>query len=291
MTNAGSKDVSEQKFSGKEGKGLTFEEFDKKVLSWARKKYGNSYAKPLWEDTLPNINGLDLKDDLDYYNFLEHCEFVYDVLCLESYKCADTLYHTSKFWTVKWQGENRQRQYEKLFCFLETICEGEAERQLQAQGVQKTSGMRKYFFERFGSGQLLVLQERVRKYLLGMPDINGAAFPSRVVMPDKLDQLEEERNYLLRMCPKDKRKDYEEGKETTLVRIIINTLPSEYDEAVQNVRNLMRIREMLKSGDPSTITNLDDAIKINYNTSWLPPFAELRVGLGAPAMKNVPFYR
>ena len=84
-------------------------------------------------------------------------------------------------------------------------------------------------FERFGSGQPLVLQERVRKYLLGMPDRNGVAFPSRVVMPDKLDQLEEERNYLLRMCPKDKHKDYEEGKETTLVRIIINALPSEYD--------------------------------------------------------------
>ena len=80
MTNAASKDISEQKFSGKEGKGLTFEEFDKKVLSWARKKYGNAYAKPLWEDTLPNINEWDLKDDLDYYKFLEHCEFVYDVL-------------------------------------------------------------------------------------------------------------------------------------------------------------------------------------------------------------------
>ncbi len=45
-----------------------------------------------------------------------------------------------------------------------------------------------------------------------MPDRNGVAFPSRVVIPDKLDQLEEERNYLLRMCPKDKHKDYEEGR-------------------------------------------------------------------------------
>ncbi len=71
MTNAASKDVSEQKFSGKEGKGLTFKEFDKKVLSWARKKYGNAYGKPLWEDTLPDIKGLDLTDDLDYYTFLQ----------------------------------------------------------------------------------------------------------------------------------------------------------------------------------------------------------------------------
>jgi hypothetical protein len=179
---------------------------------------------------------------------------------------------------VKWQLENRQRQYEKLFCYLETITEDEAERQLHAQGVEKTSGMRKHFFERFGSGQPLVLiQERVRKYMLAMPDNNGVAFPSRVNMPDKSDKLEEERNYLLRMCPKEKHKDYEEGKESTLIRNIINCLPSEYDEAVQNVRNLMRIREMVKSGNIDSITNLDDAIKINYDTSWLPPYANIGV--------------
>jgi hypothetical protein len=36
------------KFSGKPNKGLTFEEFDKKALSWARKNYGNAYAKQLF---------------------------------------------------------------------------------------------------------------------------------------------------------------------------------------------------------------------------------------------------
>jgi hypothetical protein len=140
-------------------------------------------------------------------------------------------------------------------------------------------GMRKHFFERFGSGQPQVLQERVRKYLLGMPDKHGVAFGSRVNMPDKLDQLEEERNYLLRMCPKDKHKDYDEGKETTLVRLILNTLPAEYDSTVHHVRSLMAIRNMVKGGDIDSITNLDDAVKINYDTSWLPPYKELRVGL------------
>ena len=126
MTNANSKEDS--KFSGKQDKGLTFEEFDKRALSWARKKYGNMYAKQLWENQLQDIKNLDLTDDFDYYVFQEHCENVYDMLCLDSVKNADTLYHSPKFWTVKWQLENRQRQYEKLFCYLETICEGEAER-------------------------------------------------------------------------------------------------------------------------------------------------------------------
>jgi hypothetical protein len=110
MTNANSKDAVETKFSGKPDKGLTFEEFDKKALSWARKTYGNTYAKKqLWENTLPDINSLDLTEDLDYYVFQEHCEFVYELLCLESSKNADNLYRTGKFWTVKWQLENRQR--------------------------------------------------------------------------------------------------------------------------------------------------------------------------------------
>ncbi len=83
--------------------------------------------------------------------------------------------------------------------------------------MEKTNGMRKFFFERFGSGQPQVLQERVRKYLLGLPDKNGGAFPHRVNMSDKLDSLEEERNYLLRMCPKENHKVYDEGKETTFL--------------------------------------------------------------------------
>ena len=279
MTNANSKESTEKKFSGKASKGLTFEEFDLKVLSWGRIQYGNLYAKLLWENNLPDIYNLDLSDDLENYVFEEHCEFVYDVLGHESTKHADTVYHTAKFWTVKWQVEMRSRQYEKLFCFLETICEDEAQRQLHSQGVENTKGLRKYFFERFGSGQPDELQERVRKYLLAMPNSNGVAFPLRVNMPEKLDQLEEERNYLLRMCPKEMHKEYEEGKESTLVRNILNALPAEYDDAVQNVRNLVRIREMIKSGNIDLVTNVDDAIKINYDTSWLPPYAELRVGL------------
>ena len=96
MTNANSKE--ETKFSGKAGKGLTFEEFDKKALSWGQKQYGNVYAKKLWEDdTLLNLNDLDLMDDLGFYEFEEHCEAVYDVLCYSSPKNADTLYRTPKF--------------------------------------------------------------------------------------------------------------------------------------------------------------------------------------------------
>ncbi len=48
-------------------------------------------------------------------------------------------------------------------------------------------------FRIFGAGQPEVMQERVRLYLLGMPDNHGVAFPSRVDVETKLDMLEEER--------------------------------------------------------------------------------------------------
>ena len=81
-----------------------------------------------------------------------------------------------------------------------------------------------------------MLQERVRLYLLGMPDNNGVAFPSRVNIETKLDTLEEEREYLLDMCPDELRLTYEDGKEETLIRILLRYLPAEYDGAVKTVK-------------------------------------------------------
>ncbi len=52
-----------------------------------------------------------------------------------------------------------------------------------------------------------------------------------------IDELETEREWLLDMCPKDKRATYDEGKESTLLRIILRFLPKEYDAAVKEVRS------------------------------------------------------
>ncbi len=50
-----------------------------------------------------------------------------------------------------------------------------------------------YMFRRFGAGQPEVLQERVRLYLLGMPDAHGVPFPSHADIEIKLGELEQER--------------------------------------------------------------------------------------------------
>ncbi len=57
-------------FSGKSS-GLSFDEFDEKVLSWGRKKFGEKYAKALWRNSLVNISDLNLEDELDKFTFEE----------------------------------------------------------------------------------------------------------------------------------------------------------------------------------------------------------------------------
>ena len=134
-------------------------------------------------------------------------------------------------------------------------------------------------FRRFGAGQPEVLQERVRLYLLGMPDKNGEAFTSRTDIEEKLDALEEEREYLLDMCPAELRDTYEDGKEETLIRILLRHLPAEYDAAVKTVKDLARLRKYSEDGMLETITNCEDNTRANYAIDYLPDYAELRFEL------------
>jgi hypothetical protein len=66
------------------------------------------------------------------------------------------------------------------------------------------------------------------------------------------------------MCPKDKRDTYEDAKEYTLVRILLRTLPVEYDSAMKSVRDLMKLRKYGTMGDFSTITNKKDHTRMNF---------------------------
>ena len=265
-------------FSGK-AKDKTFETFDEKVLTWCRKQFGDNYAKGLWHNKLTEIDKLDLNDEGDNFTFEMHISTVYEVVCLKSPKEADHLYQSVRFWSKKWQLEFRQRCWERIFCHLEEVCSGEAARQLRKLGVKKMKSMRDFMFRRFGAGQPEVLQERVRLYLLGMPDNHGVAFPSRVDIETKLDKLEEEREYLLDMCPAELRDTYEDGKEETLIRLLLRHLPAEYDAAVKTVKDLARLRKYSEDGMLETITNCEDNTRANYAIDYLPDYAELRFEL------------
>ncbi len=95
----------------------------------------------------------------------------------------------------------------------------------------------------------------------------------------KLDTLKTEREYLIEMCPKDKRDTYQEGTEQTLVRTILRLLPAEYDASVKAVRDLSRLRKYGEQGDITAITNLEENRRLNYSADWLPDYLELRMEL------------
>ena len=263
------------KFTGKD-EGLTFDKFDEKVISWGRLKYGERYATALWRNELIDLNSLDLKDELDQYTFDEYCSMVNDVISCESPKYASSLLKDKRFTTIKWQIDCRYRFREKMFCYIETLCGDEAQRQLIKRGVSTMPTMREFFFRRFGAGQPEKVIKRENHYLAGMPNANGDVFPPRVNMEDKLNALEKEREYLVEMCPKDKRDTYENGKETKLVRIILEKVPKEYDVAVKTCRDLLRFRKAGMDGSIATITNLEDNVRKNYSEEWLPTYVELR---------------
>jgi len=179
-----------------------------------------------------------------------------------------------------WQVAQRERFREKLYCYLVTIFAGEAERQLRSLGVGGTAGMRHHLFTRFGGGMTVELREKERKYNAGLPKTEGApAFPDRCDMADRLNALEDMREYFIRVCPSAKLDDYEPTKLTKLVRIILEHLPQEYDVAVQEAKNLVRMRGMFAGDKEACITNLQDIHHDNFDESWLPQYDELRTAL------------
>jgi hypothetical protein len=103
--------------------------------------------------------------------------------------------------------------------------------------------------------------------------------PPRVDIEIKLDELEEEREYLLGMSPADMRDAYEDRKEETLVRILVRHLPVEYDVAVKAVKDLARLRKYRERGKLDAITNCEDNTRANYATDYLSNYFDLRVEL------------
>jgi hypothetical protein len=98
-------------------------------------------------------------------------------------------------------------------------------------------------------------------------------------MEIKLDELEEEREYLLKMCPTDMRDTYEDGKEETLMRMLVRLLPAEYDQEVKAVKDLARLRKYSEGEQLDAITNCEDNTRPNYATEYLPNYTELRFEL------------
>ena len=116
--------------------------------------------------------------------------------------------------------------------------------------------------------------------LAGMPDTEGGeAFPVCCDMVKKLNQLESEKTYFTRACPEPLRAGYKYCHTKTLVKVIMEHIPSEYDEAVNSVQATLKMKRMAE-GDPSAgNTTQQDLIFQNFSEDWTPPYVDLRTAL------------
>jgi hypothetical protein len=267
-------------FHGTGGKGITHVEFDRLVSNWALSEYGQRYGKMLWEDTLPEILLFDLMNPAHFAEFDEHVTMIFDNISESNSRHALSLYNSNRYWTIEWQHDWQKRQYEKLYIFVQSICYGEALRQIEDLGVDNAHTIRKHFVSRFGSAQTANLKERQKQYLLGMPDKEGAlAIPVTCDLEAKLNQFETERTYFHRNCPVQFRATYKYCQETTMVSMIIEHLPAEYDSTVQDVRNKVIMRKMAAGDLAAGVTTSLDLICQNFSVEWLPPYQDLRTAL------------
>ena len=60
--------------------GLTWDEFERRVMTWAQPKYGATYARGLWCNQLPDISWLDLKVEEDFNTFKVECKKAYEII-------------------------------------------------------------------------------------------------------------------------------------------------------------------------------------------------------------------
>ena len=276
------------KYWGKSGKGISWEEFDRNTFSKMRSMFGEKYGRLLWKNELLCLLKLDVgdEDSVDYYKLIEHCELVYEVISRGDNKHAELLYDGDRFWTVKLQVGQRGRFGEKLFVYRENALMGEAARQLRSVGVSKVGSIREHLFQRFGGGHPEEVRRREAQYYLGMPKSLGApAFPERVNMVDKSDQLETEREYFIRVCPEDQVDTYEPAHEIRLVRIILEHVSMEYDGAVEDAKNQVRMEKWLDGDKKAVGVQVRNIRNENFSADWLPKYDGLRACLVSMCFK------
>lgn len=93
-----------------------------------------------------------------------------------------------------------------LYTHVEKVTTGSALSEVIGVGVSNAWHLRRTLAKRFGDARTIDLKERERLYDLGMPPTDaggnptGPAFEEKTDMPEKLHELETERNALYQIC-------------------------------------------------------------------------------------------
>ena len=197
---------------------------------------------------------------------------------------------SSGFWQKSWHSKWRRKQHDRLCDKVEASVKDSAALEVANLGMDKAEDLRAHLFKQFGRAGEDV-HARQERFEAGMPaNAGGIPFYSGVDIVEKLRQLEAERVALYKLCPAGRKKDYEWGKESTLVKIVLRHLrPTEYSACVKSLVGDIKLKMDVKASIPvwneetgeyavpeRTGQNTEDWDYRNYHEDWLPKWADLK---------------
>ena len=198
----------------------------------------------------------------------------------------------SGFWTKGWHHTWRKKQYDKIYDRVESIVSGSAALEVQSLGMNKSPLLRDHLHKCFG-GAGDDVRAREEHYSDGMPSGKGQpGFPVGVNMEEKLRVLQGERISLWKMCKPSKRDEYEYGKKSKLVKIVLKGLRNTiYQESIDILLQEIKMKKNFDAclpvmniltgalelpGAVEERTIVDDWDYRNYSDDWLPPWEALK---------------
>jgi hypothetical protein len=287
MARSGKDSDDEQNKDKWDGDPLGLEDFDKKMGRWCRKQYGTQLGNDFWANDMQDISLLTGSTWDDY------CEMVWDAINDVDATKAKFLYPVaSGFWGKAWHKAWTRKQYDRIYDKVEALVSGSAALEVQSLGMHRSPLLRDHIHKHFG-GAGDDVRAREEQYADGMPAAAGLpGFPEGVNMEDKLRVLQGERIALWKMCKPSKRKEYEYGKESKLVKIVLKGLRnSEYQESIDSLLQEIKMKRNFDSRLPvinilSGLLELptqieentinDDWDYRNYSDDWLPSWEDLK---------------
>ena len=265
----------EWKYNGDEEE---WDTFDRRMIRYMRKKY-DIFGERLW---LGQVNPI--HDDMDPYDFMDHCEDVLKAIyILDASEARRIKKDRTEFDDPGWQWDWMGRQVQLMVDYIEAHSSGQAEIEvINYRG--NLLDIRKHLYKQFGAGSGGNIHEKELDYDRGMPEKGKAAFPAECDMGEKLRQLESRRLYFSKMAgSEERRRTYTYCQETKLVRIVLEHVnKTEYGECVKRILDTVKTKRLVQSivdGRELGVNGIPDNHERSFSDDWLPTWPLLKAGL------------
>ena len=237
--------------------------FDRQVLRQAKKLYGK-YGDKLWNGTTMPIDSQSV-DSI--------AQDTYDVILKnDGIREANSNWEWDWFWTVQYQRTWREDALETIVLYVESRCTGKAFKFITELTSDKWPDLRALMQREFARATPAKIKQMEQAFTSGLPSTPGAqAFPPGVDIRAKNYALEQARLTLWLICPDHLRPDYYHGKESTLVRIVINHANSDYMPDLNRVLSMHKLKQEL---DGAAVP--DNMAIESYSDEWLPSWTVVK---------------